>query len=260
MLLQLFNTVVAQRLSPEKLFSFREYFKYEVFYGPILLGHVTIEVPRDTIINGIKSLSYKLIMKSNPKLWFLSDKEEHFFSYFAPYEDKSYGLLFFSDDIDSDVMKELEITPNYETGITVTEFRTDEDEYFRVDLPLEPYSLLGPDIFAFSRFFAGIDTVVHSPIYVDSMLQNITLDYRNLTEKRYYRAFSDSIETTMMFGDAPFEGPFGFNGDFLAWYSNDSLRIPLEAHADVWIGFVKVRLIEYKRYNDNPFFDHWNKL
>lgn len=252
-LLIISGKIHAQYLLPEKAFSLREDYLYEVFYGPILLGHVTIETPRDTIYDGIKSLSYKIIMKSNPNLWFLPDKEEHYYSYFAPYKDKSYGLLFWTDDLDSDVMKELVITPMYDLDMTVTEFRTKKKEYFRVDLPLIDYSLLGPDIYLFSRFFAGRDTVVKSPIYVDSAIQEITLNYTSTPEKRFYAAFDDSVETTQMIGDAPFEGPFGFKGRFYAWYTNDSLRVPTEAHAEVWIGFVKVRLIRYRRYPDVPF-------
>lgn len=232
---------------PEILSQVREEFHYEVHYGPIKLGYVDILAIRDTLYKGTPALMYKIIMRSNPKLWIIGNKLEHFYSIFAPYKDKSYGLLFWSDDIDSDIYNELRIEPDYDTNRTHVEMRFKKNKFLKRDIPLVPYTLLGPDIYFFSRFFAGKDTLIKSPIYVDTAIQTIELKYESRQENRIYSAFPDSIKTFKMYGDAPFEGPFGFNGKFLAWFGTDSLRIPLEAHADVWIGFVKVTLIDYKR-------------
>jgi hypothetical protein len=232
------------------LMNSKEVFRYEVHYGPFLLGHVDISEIKDTVYLGEKAFYYKMIMHSNPKLWFVGNKEEHHFAVFQSYKNKSYGLLFWSDDIDSKIQEEVKISTNYQRNVTVTEFRDKYQNYRKKEIPLSPYALVGPDIFLFSRFFAGKDTMVKSPIYVDSLIQTINLDYTSNQEKRFYPAFKDSIEATKMYGDAPFEGPFGFKGKFIAWFGSDSLHIPLEAHADVWIGFVKIKLVRYQRVEE----------
>lgn len=233
--------------TPEQLRPVRESFLYEVHYGPFRLGFVEIHPVRDTVYRGMPALKYKMVMRSNPKLLFLGKKREHYYSVFAEKGDKTYGLEFLSDDIDSEIMKEILMQTDTLAKTVQVEFRPEKDEFYQKELPWAPYSLLGPDIYYFSRFFAGKDTLIKSPIYVDTTLQEIALRYESKTEKRHYLAFQDSVETVKLYGDAPFEGPFGFNGKFYAWYGTDSLRIPLEAHADVWIGAVKVKLIEYKR-------------
>jgi hypothetical protein len=238
--------VIAQP-SPEQLRPIREYFLYEVHYGPFRLGFVEIHPVVDTVYAGIPALKYKMVMRSNPKLLFLGNKREHYYSVFAEKGDKTYGLEFLSDDIDSEIMKEILMVTDTLSKAVHIEFRPEKDEFYQKELPWAPYSLLGPDIYYFSRLFAGKDTLIKSPIYVDTTLQEIALRYESRPEKRHYLAFPDSVETVKLYGDAPFTGPFGFNGKFYAWYGTDSLRIPLEAHADVWIGAVKVKLIEYKR-------------
>ena len=251
-----FTTVLSQDFgsnkpapSPETLKLVKEEFHYEVHYGPIRLGFVDVEPIRDTLYKGKPSLIYKVIMRSNPNLWIIGNKREHFYSIFTPYKDKSYGLAFWSDDIDSKVMQEIKIDTDYSDGKVFIERRFKKDPTIFKELPLEPFALLGPDIYFFSRFFVGKDTVIQSPIYVDTTLESVKLKYISKPQNRKYLAFKDSISTFRMIGDAKFKGPFGFNGDFFAWFGTDSLRIPLEAHADVWIGFVKVSLIDYKRHD-----------
>jgi hypothetical protein len=246
---QIIDTNSTQALNYKLLHS-KETFRYQVNYGPFLLGHVDISEVKDTLYRGEHSFYFKMIMHSNPKLWFVGNKEEHHFAIFQAYQKKSYGLLFWSNDIDSKITEEVKIAPDYKKNITETEFRDKYQNYRKKDIVLTPYSLVGPDIFLFSRLFAGMDTLVNSPIYVDSLNETISLDYKSKQEKRFYPAFKDSIEATRMYGDAPFEGPFGFRGKFVSWFGADDYRIPLEAHADVWIGFVKIKLISYQRVEE----------
>jgi len=73
---------------------------------------------------------------------------------------------------------------------------------------------------------------------------------RNSTEldERRYEAFDEPVQAYMLVGQTEnIEGPFGFSGDFRAWFMNDDLRIPLEARVKVLWGNVKVKLIEYTR-------------
>ncbi len=67
-------------------------------------------------------------------------------------------------------------------------------------------------------------------------------------EMRKYAPFDGNVETYLSEGTTEnIDGPFGFSGDFRAWFLADDLRVPLEARVKVLFGNAIVRLIEYKR-------------
>ena len=66
-------------------------------------------------------------------------------------------------------------------------------------------------------------------------------------EKRKYDAFDEPVETYYGEGESTIDGPFGFRGSFKSWYLADDLRVPLEAHVRVWLGNVRIKLIDYKK-------------
>ncbi|TNE73231.1 DUF3108 domain-containing protein [bacterium] len=237
---------------PEQLAPIREEFLYEVHYGPLRLGFVEILPVTDTTFAGNPALKYKMVMRSNPRLLFIGNKREHYYSVFTDDGNKTYGLMYKSDDLDDAIENENYMKVDLDSSVVHMEFRPELDEYYSKTLPWIKHALLGPDIYYFSRFFAGKDTLVKTPIYVDTTLQEISLKYENKGELKKYPVFQDSVKTFRLNGDAPFTGPFGFNGKFTAWFATDSLRIPLEAHADVWIGFVKIKLIGYRRLDSLP--------
>lgn len=234
--------------SNEMLMNIREEFYYEVMYGPFRLGFVDIIGFKDTTYYGKEALYYAVIMWSNPNFFLIGHKEEHFFTILTRNDESLYGLRFWSDDIDSDVPDEY----NYESDslyktlfVRVVDHEMDEIRHDTVEIDA-PW-LLGSDIFQFSRHFAGLDTTLMRPLYVSETLDTVALNFKSSISPRYYSAFPDSINTFYLDGQAPFKGPFGFSGSFRAWFATDSTRIPLEAHVDVWIGHVKVRLIKYTR-------------
>ena len=84
-------------------------------------------------------------------------------------------------------------------------------------------------------------------MYLDEEKGTIDMKYTQRMELREYDAFSTPVNTYYSSGYADIDGPFGFRGDFKAWFGSDPLRIPLEAHVRVWLGNVKVRLIDYSK-------------
>ena len=65
---------------------------------------------------------------------------------------------------------------------------------------------------------------------------------------RNYAPFDAAVETYLSEGTTDnIDGPFGFSGNFRAWFLADDLRVPLEARVKVLFGNAIVRLIEYKR-------------
>jgi hypothetical protein len=226
-----------------ELYDIREELKYKVYYGFLMLGYVEVTRFRDTTYHGKPSIYYKSVMKSNPDLFFIGRKEEHFHSITAKNDSIFYGLKFWSDNYHKDIPNEL----IYETNPDYTEVTFEVEGEMIDTLEVTEPSLLGPDIYMYARLFAGSDTTLNSPIYVAEEYHRVTLNFQNKVKMKKYDAFDEEIPTYYMDGDAPFEGPFGFSGSFKAWFGADSLRIPLEAHAKVWIGSVKVKLTSYER-------------
>jgi hypothetical protein len=95
--------------------------------------------------------------------------------------------------------------------------------------------------------FAGTDQDYRLPVYLEREKGYIDATNSSKIEKRKYDAFEDPVKTFFSEGDADIDGPFGFRGKFKAWYIADDLRVPAEAHAKVWLGNVKVQLIDYKK-------------
>ena len=95
--------------------------------------------------------------------------------------------------------------------------------------------------------FAGSDESYTLPVYISKELGYINSDNVSTKKKRRIPAFEGRVDTYYAEGDADLDGPFGFSGKFKAWYMADDLRIPLESHFKVFLGNVKIKLIEYTR-------------
>ena len=86
------------------------------------------------------------------------------------------------------------------------------------------------------------------PVYVTKRSGTIVMKNPSKKEIRNYAAFDEPVEAYLTTGKTiNIDGPFGFSGDFRAWFLADDLRVPLEARVKVLFGNAIVRLIEYKR-------------
>jgi hypothetical protein len=153
-------------------------------------------------------------------------------------------LYFFVDDLDDPFPKKTEYLFDYEKNQVVGRF----EGITKDTLTLEKGGSGGDIIFILSRAFAYDGGQYEMPVYVNMDKGPLTASTKKIGEMRNYKAFDGSVKTVRSEGQANFEGPFGFSGKFVSWFATDSTRIPLEAHAKVWIGNVKVRLERYKRH------------
>ncbi|MGN8224109.1 DUF3108 domain-containing protein [Gracilimonas sp. BCB1] len=229
----------------EHLFSVKETFRYEVKYGFLKLGWVNVELLSDTTYRG-RELNHILTeIESNPSIPFVGDELDRFHSLFYVNDNGlPVEVKYWKDNIDEGKYDEIQYWFDRDIGKV---YYIEEDDS-RDTLELEDPATSGHLIFYFSRLFAGSEEDYQLPVYVTKKKGYIYADNSLKKEKRNYAPFDGPIQAYLMNGTTEnIEGPFGFSGDFRAWFLDDDLRVPLEARVKVLWGNVIVRMIEYTR-------------
>ena len=220
-----------------------ERFVYKVEYGMFTLGTVTIEVVKDTTWRGKPAFILLSIIKSNPNLIFVGNKERHFYSVTGYDNNTFFCYNFHSDSIHDKKFKDTRYTYDY-TRMRVIAY---EFEKQKAVFPLDGPTDSGPGLFYVSRLYAGRDTLVNYPIVTEFEKGVSRMRFTSRIDQRTLPAFSKPVPAYYMHGQADLKGPFGFSGAFDTWYSTDGMRLPYEAHVKVWIGNVVVKLQSYQR-------------
>ena len=231
--------------SMEDLFSVKETFRYEVKYGFLRLGWVNVHLLSDSLYQDQDRKHLLTEIESNPSIPFVGEELDRFHSLFYVNEE---GLpvesKYWKDNIDEEEYREIEYWFDRDLGKV---YYKEEDDT-RDTLALEDPATSGHLIFYFSRLFAGTEEDFKLPVYVTKKKGYIYAENSLEKEKRNYNAFDDPVMAYQLNGSTEnIEGPFGFSGDFRAWFLDDDLRVPLEARVKVLWGNVIVRLIEYTR-------------
>lgn len=229
----------------EEIFSVKETFKYEVKYGFIKLGWVTVRLYEDSLHHDQWRKHLVTEIESNSAIPFMGKELDRFNSLFYVNE-KGYPVevKYWKDNIDEQEFQEIQYWFDRDRDIV---YYLEEDNT-RDTLALEDPATSGHLIFYFSRLFAGSNEEFTLPVYVTKKKGYIFGKNSTETEKRNYEPFDESIQAYKLTGSTKdIEGPFGFSGDFRAWFLDDNLRVPLEARVKVLWGNVIVRMIDYKR-------------
>ncbi len=229
----------------EELFSVKETFTYEVKYGFFKLGKVEVTLLSDTLYEGRQMKHLYTEIRSNPKIPFMGTEIDQFHSlFFVNEEGLPVTATYWKDNVDEEEYNEIRYDFDRENGIVTYK----EEDNSRDTLALEEPATAGHIIFYFSRLFAGSDSSSTMPVYVTKRKGYIHMENPSNIEMRNYRPFDEPVATYLSRGTTEnIDGPFGFSGDFRAWYLADDLRVPLEARVRVFLGNAIVRIIEYKR-------------
>ncbi len=238
------ENILSEQPSLEKLVSVKETFRYEVKYGFFKLGWVEVTLLPDTVYNGRVHKHLVTKMESNSKIPFMGTEIDHFHSLFYENEDGiPVTSLYWKDNLDEGKEKEIIYSFDRETGTVA--YKEEDNTEGMLDL-IEP-GTAGHIIFYFSRLFAGGDSPSSMPVYVSKNVGYIHFENSPDLERRKYRPFG-KVDTYLTRGKTEdLEGPFGFSGNFRAWFLNDDLRVPLEARVKVFLGNAIIKLIEYEK-------------
>lgn len=229
----------------DELYSIKEEFRFEVKYGLFKLGWVDVETRPDTMFQGRMHQHLVTTITSNSRIPFVGKEEDVYHTlFFVNDEGLPVSTRFWKDNLDEDEYDEIVYEFDRDDGLV---YYKEEDDS-RDTLKLEEPATAGHIIFFFSRLFAGSEERFKLPVYVTKKKGYILAENSLKTEKRNYKPWDDSIEAYQLNGSTEnITGPFGFSGDFRAWFLNDEYRVPLEARVKVLWGNVIVRIIEYNR-------------
>jgi hypothetical protein len=226
-----------------ELMNMQEYFRFEVRYGFMRLGDIEVFIEKDTLFRGHEAKLAKAVIKSNPSIPLVGYKEIHYYSILAFNEREPYGLKFWTNNLHKGIDESTLYDYDYENGWVYT-FEDGEP----VDtLELSDPADSGPALFYFSRPFSGTGETVDYPIYVEHEKGTVTIKNHIKVDRMKSQAFDgEQLDVFYSEGQADLQGPFGFKGYYKAWHKTGHMRIPIEAHVSVWLGNVKVRLVEYR--------------
>ncbi len=230
----------------QQLVDANEKLTYEVRYGFLRLGNVYVYLKQDTVYRDTPAVHMVTEMISNRRIPLVGHREVHYHNFMAFNDSIPYGLRFWQNSLHNDEMERYVFDFDYESGFVYSYEKGELIDTLDLDEPSDG----GPAVMYYSRLFAGTDQDRTYPIYIDNEKSEINMRFSSDRVTYNSSAFPDkTISAYLMEGYAGFDGPFGFSGDFSALFMDDELRIPLEARVSIWVGSVRVRLVEYERLN-----------
>lgn len=227
----------------QELLQWKEVFTYKVKFGFFNIGKVKIEIVRDTTYQGQKVWWLRTIITSNSGIPFVGKEENHYNTFLVDTDSLPHTKLYWRDNVDEKEFNDERYRFDYENKKVYISEKGEPVDTLKVTEP----SSSGQLVFYYSRFFAGTNRDYRLPVYLEREKGYIHGRNSSKIEMRSYDAFEQPVKTYKSKGNADIDGPFGFSGAFKAWYIADDLRVPAEAHAKVWLGNVKVQLIDYKK-------------
>lgn len=225
------------------ILRWHEIFTYEVRYSFFKLGEVKVEVVGDTLYNGNKSWYIRTVITSNSGIPFVGREENRYNSIFMETDSLPQSQMYWRDNVDEEEYDDI----RYEFSQADMKVYAREEDGRLDTLDLEPYGSSGQMSFIIGRLYTGTETLLQLPLYISLEKGYLTITNTKRMEKREYKAFEEPVLTYYSEGQTSIEGPFGFRGEFKSWYLADNLRVPLEAHVKVWLGNVRVKIIDYKK-------------
>jgi hypothetical protein len=227
----------------DSLAKWHEVFTYEVRYSFFELGEVKVEITSDTLADGNQRLRLQSIITSNSSVPFVGKEENHYTSVLGISGSDLRVHEFWSDNVDEENYRESEYVFDHDLQNVYANEKGESPDTLAL---VEPASA-GHALLYFTRLTAGVDTTVIFPVYINRKKSDLTMNQTTKTEMREYDAFPGEVKTYYGKGNTDIDGPFGFSGEFESWYLADDLRVPVEARVNVWLGNVKIKLIEYAK-------------
>lgn len=223
---------------------------YSVSFFGIDLGRITMSILYDsTDSDGKKIIVAKSDLMSNNDIpyvkldgdfyTFMNGKmtqSEKFLSFRNGTNDTLYQESFY--DYENDIMK-------------FVEYRSDK-KFNEMDLEIGTKYSDGTSLYYLARNFAGLGRRIKVPTMIDTNKGLTILNLGKEVKEVEIDAVDYPISTVYMDGEALWEGIYGLKGIFKGWFSNDEAAIPIIAEMNVYVGNVKIELIEWERGDWQP--------
>ncbi len=240
----LVNNVFSKEIPSSGVYHKGEYLKYEVSYWGITLG--TIEMFQDSIgkYRGNTAVFLRSIMKSNPYIPFLSLDAR-----FSSIMDTSFN---FAHKFKADVR----FGPNHSYQDIYFDYKNNDLKYRAWENGKLIDSLVienkkkwndGTSLYYFARNNIENEEANRSATMVSKDTSSTLFYFKGKRESVEIDVFDYPLPSIYFKGKALWDGVYGMNGDFESWFSDDQAHVPLLSYMKVYIGSVRIELVEWSR-------------
>lgn len=227
------------------MFGAKEQFTYEVRYGFMRLGNVYVS-SRDTVVNGEPLLHTVAVIQSNSGIPLMGSRRYEYHSLLVQNDSTAWAKRFWVDNVHRGRFPDYSYTFDYEQGHIIVEKHDAPTDTLELPTRLDG----GPALFFVGRQHAGTGSVIDFPIFIDEEVAMVNIrSTHNRDRIRSAVHNNDMIDVYLSHGNADINGPFGFNGRFESRYDTSKWRLPIEARVSVWIGNVRINLIDIQTYD-----------
>lgn len=119
-------------------------------------------------------------------------------------------------------------------------------------IPIDTFSQDGLSLYFLARAKLFSNDTVLAPTVMMNHKGNAIINFYGKRKSVKIKAVDYLIDVIEFNGNANFVGVYGFTGDFEGWFSNDNARVPITAKLKVFLGKVRVELIDWKKKNWQP--------
>lgn len=222
-----------------------EVLTYEVSFLGIKLGKVIVETYEDEMYNGEIVHRSKVFMDSYDNIPYVS-----LHAVFESWIDKSLSFshkFVANRKIEDDKWEYYLLNFNYDENNFHLQKWIKDEKIFEKNLEFDKKCNDGSSLFFLARQYTRLGRTARIPTMIDKTINYTVINFRNEQKIIEIDAVDYPINTIYFDGTAEWEGIYGMSGNFEGWFSNDDARIPIQAKVNVYVGSVKIELIEWKR-------------
>jgi hypothetical protein len=105
----------------------------------------------------------------------------------------------------------------------------------------------GLSLLFFARNFGRTKSQIKIPTIIYKDTSNTSFNFLGKKEAVEVSSIKYPVKTRYFNGELGGKGIYGLTGDFEGWISDDSASIPIKAKLNVYLGYVNIELIKWKR-------------
>jgi len=232
-------------LSP--VFQPGEMLQYEVKWGFLRLGTITVRTLRDSTCSDPTVFKLTIKVESNPDLKFvwIWEYNESLMDAVRLCSRQFRGKHINGED-------GLDLNLSYDAARKVAAYSEKDlnsGACVKADtLRNVPPYVEGPSLFFFTRCQSQVGNVLNVPTLVNGQLSTTALDFTGPIEFIEFDAIDQPVRARKYTGSAKWKGgAAGLSGDFAGWISDDEAAVPIRAEMGVILGSIRVELEQWIR-------------
>ena len=228
-----------------------ENLKYSVSFLGINLGTIGMSVLYDSTSSedGKKIIVAKSDLLSNDDIPYVK-LDADFYTFMNNKMTHSNKFISFKNDKEDTLYQE-SWYDYVDSNLKFIEFKKNK-QLNEANIKLGTKYVDGTALYYLARRYAGIGRTIKVPTMIDTNKGLTILNLGKKEKKVEIDALDYPISTVYMDGEALWEGIYGLKGQFKGWFSNDEAAIPIVAEMNVYVGKVRIELIEWTRGDWQP--------